>query len=155
MPINKELEIVTPFADELTIAAEMRALMAVEMGADWDQNHEGWRERYVEYFANRQRRGESQVFYAKVQDEIIGMASVSILDDYHAYVRHTKSGRINAVYVSPSHRRHGFATALVNACLNWLRTNGCVNARLNSSEQGIQLYESMGFKPRREMELPL
>lgn len=88
-------------------------------------------------------------------DEIVGMVFVSLLDDYHGYVRDAKSGRVNSVYVVPSYRRKGIARALMLAAMDWLKEKNCVVIRLHSSEEGVPLYESMGFKPRREMEFIL
>jgi GNAT superfamily N-acetyltransferase len=154
--VDRSLQIVPADANTLHIAAALRAQMAVEMGHPWDDGEfPGWQERFAEYFADRQQRGESQTFYAKVGEEVVGIALASLIDDYHAYTRGRQSGRINAVYVLSGYRRRGVAKALMNACLDWLRKKGCASARLNSSEQGLPLYEAMGFKPRREMELPL
>ena len=133
----------------------MRAVMASEMGNNWDADHPGWRERFALYFSERQEAGESQLFQARSGDEIVGMLFVSLVDDYHGYVRNKKSGRVNSVYVLPAFRRRGVARALMLAGIDWIRTKGCVVVRLNSSEDGIALYESLGFKPRREMEFSL
>ena len=65
-------------AGDLKFAAEMRAAMAVEMGDDWDPKHPGWRERYVEYFAARQKDQQSQVLMARQGSEFVGMATVSL-----------------------------------------------------------------------------
>jgi GNAT superfamily N-acetyltransferase len=154
--INQSFEIIHADSKSLHIAAALRSQMAVEMGHPWDDSEfPGWQERFAEYFADRQERGESQTFYARVGEEVVGIALSSLTDDYHAYTRGRQSGRINAVYVLPAYRRRGVAKALMKACLDWLRKKGCASARLNSSEQGLPLYEAMGFKPRREMELPL
>jgi GNAT superfamily N-acetyltransferase len=150
---QQEFTIYAAAADDLHIAAEMRGIMAAEMGNDWDTDHPGWRQRFAEYFSNKQKRGDSQTFFARVGDEVIGMATVSLVDEYHAYVRGRLSGRVNSVYVARQHRRKGIGRALMHAALEWLRGKGCAVARLNASEEGVALYESMGFQKRREYEL--
>jgi hypothetical protein len=49
----------------------------------------------------------------------------------------------------------GVVRALMLAGIDWIRSKDCVVVRLNSSEDGVALYESLGFKPRREMEFSL
>jgi ribosomal protein S18 acetylase RimI-like enzyme len=137
---------------EMGEAADLRAVMATEMGNHWDDDHPGWRERFVHYFGEKQQAGQAQLFYAKSNQEIVGMVFVSLVDDYHAYVRDNKSGRVNSVYVIPAYRRRGIGQALMHAAMDWLRTKGCVVVRLHSSEDGVALYQSLGFKPRRELE---
>lgn len=83
------------------------------------------------------------------------MLTASLVDDYHKHCRGKQAGRINAVYVAPAYRRQGVGRALVEQALTWFRERGCESARLNSSEDGEALYRAIGFKPRREMELPL
>ena len=129
--------------------------MATEMGNDWDHDHPGWSDRFVEYLLHKQETGVAQVFYAKSGSEIVGMATVSLIDDYHAYSRGKRAGRVNAVYVSAPFRRRGVARALMLAAMDWLRGKGCIAVRLHSSEGAVSFYESMGFSPRREMELSL
>ncbi len=147
------IRIVPATSEDLTMAAELRMVMAMEMGNDWDKDHPGWQQRFAEYLGQKQEGGMAQVFYAHLQDEIVGMLTVSLVDDYHAYVRDKKAGRINAVYVKPGSRRRGIARAMMHSAMDWLRVKNCVEVRLHSSEDGQPFYESLGFRPRREMEL--
>lgn len=140
---------------ELVHTAALRAAMATEMGHDWDEDHPGWRERFMEYFGDKQKSGQAQLFHAHADGKVIGIAIVSLVDDYHSHARGKQSGRINCVYVVPEYRRRGIARAVMHETLEWLRSKGCVVARLNSSEEGAKLYESIGFVPRREMEFIL
>jgi GNAT superfamily N-acetyltransferase len=153
--IDPAIEIFPAQASEISIASELRASMAKEMGEDWDKAHAGWRDLFVEYFTLRQASGKSQIFFARKDGNVIGMLTVSLVDDYHSHCRGKQTGRVNAVYVAPQLRRQGIARALMNHALDWLKARGCVAARLNSSEEGVGLYTSMGFKPRREFEFPL
>lgn len=138
--------------EQLRVAANLRSAMAAEGGADWDTDHPGWRERYAEYFAHKQAEHQGQLFVALSGDQVVGMAAVTVPEDYHAFVRGRVSGRVNSVYVTPLFRRRGIARALMHAGMDWLKTRGCVVVRLNSSEEGLALYQSLGFKPRHEME---
>jgi GNAT superfamily N-acetyltransferase len=150
-----ELEIVPARNEELPQVAQLRGVMAKEMGDDWDADHSGWRERFVEYFARRQDAYLSQFFVVKEAGTIVGIAAVSLVEDYHGYVRGRYVGRVNAVYVARHLRRRGIGKKLMQVSIEWLRQRNCTVARLNASEEGQLLYESIGFKPRNEMELRL
>lgn len=142
-------------AADLGQAADLRGQMAIEHGKNWDADHPGWKNRFVEYFARRMETGISQCFAAYDDGRMVAHAFVSLTEDYHKHVRGVQAGRINAVYVHPDYRRRGIGRKLMDECLSWLKQQGCAVARLNSSDQGRPLYESIGFKTRNEMELTL
>lgn len=141
--------------DEIGVAAQLRALMAREMNGDWDAEHPGWRDGFVQFFHDKQSRGDAQLFYAECDGEIVGMAAFSVLDEYRAAAFGTPRGWVNSVYVIPAMRRHGIAKELMLAGLDWMRRRGCVVARLRTSDEGQPLYEGLGFVAGREMELDL
>lgn len=141
--------------EELGIAAEMRAVMAREMDGDWDAEHPGWRDKFVQFFRDKQARGDAQLFYAERGGEIVGMAAFSVLDEYRAAAFGEPRGWVNSVYVLPPLRRKGIAKELMVAGLDWFRRRGCVKARLRTSDEGRPLYEMLGFATGTEMELDL
>jgi ribosomal protein S18 acetylase RimI-like enzyme len=60
--------------------------------------------------------------------------------------------RIEALYISPEHRRKGFARALLDQAAAWCRYNGGRFVRLDvtaSNEAALTLYESHGFTVTR------
>jgi len=140
---------------EIGVAAELRAMMAREMGNSWDEEHPGWREGFAQFFHDKQQRGDAQLFYAEREGEIVGMAAFSVLDEYRAAAFGKPRGWVNSVYVIPALRRRGIAKELMLAGLEWLRRRGCVMARLRTSDDGQRLYEMLGFVMGREMELDL
>lgn len=140
---------------EIAAAAELRAVMAREMDGDWDAVHPGWRDGFVQFFHDKQARGDAQLFYAECAGKIVGMAAFSVLDEYRAAAFGTPRGWVNSVYVIPPMRRRGIAKELMLAGLDWLRRRGCVMARLRTSDEGQPLYETLGFVAGREMELDL
>ncbi|MBX9720659.1 MAG: GNAT family N-acetyltransferase [Candidatus Obscuribacterales bacterium] len=147
-----QLDISPVTEDELTLAADLRAEMAADMGNDWDSQYDGWRKRFIEYFGAKQSEGKSQLFFARVDGVVVGISSASMVDDYRAYVHGRKTGRINGVYVRPAYRKNGIARNMMVVALDWLANKGCVVARLHTSEEGKHLYESLGFLPFNEME---
>ena len=141
--------------EELAVAGDLRARMALEDGHTWDDEAPGWRTRFAEFFREKQSRGDAQVFFAERDGTPIGMAAFSVLDEYRAHAFGQPRGWVNSVYVVPDLRRRGIARELMLAGIEWLRRRGCVMARLRTSDAGESLYESLGFKRGREMELEL
>lgn len=141
--------------EEMAAVARLRQRMAEEMGGDWDIAHPGWRTRFIQYFAGKQSSGRAGVFVALDGAKVIACAMVSMTDDYRAYSLNLVSAHVNAVYVTPAYRRKGVARQLMHLAIAWAREKKCVRVRLRSSEEGRALYEGLGFKMGREMELML
>jgi GNAT superfamily N-acetyltransferase len=55
------------------------------------------------------------------------------------------------MYVQPAHRRRGLARRLLEAMLDWCRSQNIVRIVLHPSDQGRPLYESIGFQPTGEL----
>jgi len=55
------------------------------------------------------------------------------------------------VYCEPGHRRRGLANALMKAMLDWCKRERIANVVLHASQEGRQLYESLGFIQTNEM----
>lgn len=66
-----------------------------------------------------------------------------------------KFGYIWSVYVVPSARRKGIASALVRHAVEHLGSIGCTKAVLHASDAGKGVYESAGFTVGPEMRLDL
>jgi GNAT superfamily N-acetyltransferase len=136
--------------------ADLRAQMELELERrDLDKHSEGWRDRFIEFFSTRQHHGTSQPFVAMRDDEVIGMAIASVVDDYRAFALRQLRGYINTVYVIPASRGCGIGRALTEAAITWLRAQGCIAVRLNPSVQAEPLYRAMGFAPSGELKLDL
>jgi len=66
----------------------------------------------------------------------------------------TTQGIIINVYVEPAHRRRGLARALILALEAECAARGVAKLTLHASGMGRPLYESLGYEPTNEMELP-
>jgi GNAT superfamily N-acetyltransferase len=142
-------------ADEYPVAAQLRQEMALEMGGDFDAKAHDWRTKFCAYFGGKHAAGTAEVFLAYDGDAPAGCAIVSILDHYRHYVFGTKIAYVNAVYVRPEYRRRGIARQLMGLAIAWARERECSGVRLRASEEGRFLYERIGFRAGREMELDL
>lgn len=141
--------------EEFGAAAALRAEMANEMNAGWDRVNPRWRDDFMRYFSGRQAAGTSCLYLALDGERPVGMAAVSIHDDYRRHVLGQTVAYINAVYVQPPYRRRGIASQLVERAVAWAREHGCTRVRLRSSDAGRSVYERLGFRTGREMERDL
>jgi GNAT superfamily N-acetyltransferase len=141
--------------EEYTAAARLRQDMAIEMGGNFDAAASDWRERFGAYFAAKQAADTAQLFLAYDGDQAVGCAVISILDEYRRSAFGTLSAYVNAVYVRPAYRRRGVAKRLMMLAISWAIDHKCVRIRLRTSEEGRGLYENLGFRAGREMELDL
>ena len=62
-----------------------------------------------------------------------------------------REGIVLNVYVEREYRRRGLARRLMEEIIAWLPTTDVVRLVLNASDEGRQLYESLGFVPNNEM----
>ena len=67
----------------------------------------------------------------------------------------TTRGYVANVYTAPAHRRKGLARRLLKALLAWCRKEGLKTVTLHSSDDGVRLYESLGFERTQEMRVQL
>lgn len=149
------LEIRPARFDEFATAAALRAEMAHEMQTGWDRDYPHWGERFARYFAGRQAAGTSCMLLAFLNERAVGLSVVSIYDDYRREVLGHAVAHVNAVYVQPPYRRRGIASELVRRAIAWAKDHRCVRVRLRSSDDGRPVYERLGFRAGREMELDL
>ncbi|MFJ1756465.1 GNAT family N-acetyltransferase [Kitasatospora sp. NPDC088134] len=56
-------------------------------------------------------------------------------------------GRVHTVVTDPRHRRRGLAEAVTRALVAELQQKGCSSVELIATEEGLPLYEKLGFAP--------
>lgn len=59
------------------------------------------------------------------------------------------------VYTERAHRRQGLARLLMDWMVRWCGGRGFAAVTLDTSDDGLALYESLGFRPTRQMRLDL
>jgi GNAT superfamily N-acetyltransferase len=142
-------------SDEFPAAAQLRAEMARGMGSDFDALSKDWRAKFCAYFGGKQASGNAQLFLAYDGETPVGCAIVSLPDEYRRECFGIVHAHVNAVYVKPALRRQGIGRKLMELVLAWARKRGCSRVRLRTSDEGRLLYETLGFRNGREMELDL
>lgn len=108
-------------------------------------------------FVEQVARGACLVWLAEASGAVVGSSALCLIDrlpspqnpgPVEAYLVH--------VYVTPSHRRIGAGSALVNAAVEAASARGLRRVRLHATEPGRALYERLGFRLRsNDMELRL
>jgi GNAT superfamily N-acetyltransferase len=56
-------------------------------------------------------------------------------------------GHVSSMCTDPQWRRRGYARAVLDAVVDWLREQGCSRVELSASDDGQPLYQERGFVP--------
>ena len=89
---------------------------------------------------------------ATADEVVVAGAGIELSEQMpHPATLTTTRAHIVNVYVEPAHRRRGLARKLVHTVLMWCQHQNVRVITLQASDEGRPLYESLGFKPTREM----
>ena len=143
-------------AEELEVAAEHYLGMRRELGWSEGELDPRFVSLFVATYVDSAQAGEGRYFVAEIDSKIVGSAAAMRRRPMsERYLKSAPSGYIANVYVEPQYRHRGVARALTAAAIEWLLSIGCEVVRLQASQFGRPLYESMGFVATGEMELRL
>ncbi len=78
------------------------------------------------------------LFIARVDDQVIGCALISFA---------TQKPGFYWDGVLPAYRNRGFATALTEFRMNYIKEKGCKNAYVQNMPTSISYYQRLGFQP--------
>jgi len=141
---------------ELALAAEHYLGMRRELGWPDGELDPQFVSLFAVTYLESAATGDSRYFVAEVDSKIVGSAvALRRHTMSERYLKSLPAGYIANVYVDPTYRHRGAARALTAAAIDWLRSLGCSVVRLQASQFGRPLYESMGFVTTGEMELRL
>jgi GNAT superfamily N-acetyltransferase len=134
-----------------------RIRMMEDMGMGTEEQHAAIRNATLHFLTEALARGKYRGWLAENEmGEPVAGGGVLLVDwppsaldgkDLRPYV-------IN-MYTDPAYRRQGLARHIMDQILTFLQEEGFSVARLNASEDGRPLYESLGFHPSNEMIFPL
>ena len=97
-------------------------------------------------------RDDATVFVAETTNGLAGAATARVNDSPPVYARGPVVA-LTGLYVKPTHRREGIATALVNRVEAWGRARGCEYAALSvhvNNDAARSLYDRLGFEVKYE-----
>ncbi len=110
----------------------------------------GWRERLERDFGVQIEAGSAAWFVGEDRSHVVGTAA-AFLNRNTGGVLLDVQATLAGIYVVPGYRRNGIARELTQRAIAWCREHRCVRIRLQASEAGRPLYESLGFETFREM----
>ncbi|HEY9180194.1 MAG TPA: GNAT family N-acetyltransferase [Candidatus Baltobacteraceae bacterium] len=109
-----------------------------------------WRERLERDFAEQMEAGTMAWFVAEDGGHVIGTAA-AFLRSGRSNILLDLEATLAGIYTAPGHRRCGIARELTLRAMQWCKERACVRIRLQASDAGRALYESLGFRTFREM----
>ncbi|HKU67044.1 MAG TPA: GNAT family N-acetyltransferase [Candidatus Baltobacteraceae bacterium] len=109
-----------------------------------------WRERLERDFAEQISAGTMAWFVAEAGGHIVGTAA-AFLNSGRSDVLLDPTATLAGIYTAPGYRRRGIAREVTVRAIDWCKQRGCTYVRLQASQAGRPLYESLGFRTFREM----
>jgi ribosomal protein S18 acetylase RimI-like enzyme len=95
-----------------------------------------------------------RLFVATRGAEVLGAIGVDLLVSGHRLAHVRRRIYLHSLFVAPTARRLGLARRLTRLALDWGRSRGAVQARLEMAapnRSARRLYESVGFRVREMM----
>ena len=139
-------------ADVKLILAQRRAMFE-DVGFDNKRQLSTMLRAYARWLKPKLRSGEYRGWFAVTPDgEAVAGAGLWIMEWPPVPSDHSsRRGYIANVYTHPSHRRRGLARRLMKDALACCRKHGIKTVVLHASDQGMPLYETLGFERTKEM----
>lgn len=139
MPINRAVIINSAGAGEPLLrnlcVSDIAAAFGLSWQAGWNQTKEDWR-MLIELF-------QEGCFGVESGGELVATTTVVSFGQQLAW--------IGMVLTRPDHQRRGFARKLVAHALSHAQEKGIRTVKLDATEQGQKLYDSLGFRPEQEV----
>jgi ribosomal protein S18 acetylase RimI-like enzyme len=143
-------------ADDIATLVAHRRSMFADMGYKDEKALDVMAAKCHPWLLTRMHRGEYLAWLAVAPDRSIAAGTGLWLMDWPPHmIGGGTRGNILNVYTAAAFRRRGLARELMNAAMQWCRSNGINVVVLHASPDGRGLYESMGFSGTNEMRIAL
>jgi len=111
-----------------------------------EENIRKWRKQLLDFH----KKDENQILIAEINGEIVGYIHFydPINERFGFKTKHYFGGVIE-LYVKPEFRRRGIATQLMQRCVDYLKSKGAIDVRVDvlmHNKKAIKLYQKLGFK---------
>ena len=155
MPLPEGFTLRRASAADLDTLVTHRRDMFRDMGYKEDDVMESMTTRFRLWLLDKMNAGEYLAWLVSASDGSIAAGTGLWLMDWppHMIGKGARRGNILNVYTAKEFRRTGLARHLMQAALDWCRTNEIDTVILHASPAGRSLYESMGFQATNEMRL--
>jgi GNAT superfamily N-acetyltransferase len=154
---NEEYIIRVAGVGDAQVIAKQRASMFRDMGSVPPDESELLRKACEPWFSNLLTDEQYVAWLVEYDGAVVAGGGMFVLEAGPAPGRYRTGrwGHIANVYTEPAHRRRGLARRLMETMLHWCTSNGIDFVTLGASDEGMPLYESLGFKPTSQMMLSL
>lgn len=91
----------------------------------------------------------NQAFFLKFDNKCVGLAHVSLRQDYVEGTNSSPVGYLEGIFIQPKYRNLGYAKSLIKECENWAIDLGCTEFASDcelENEQSIRFHLKSGFK---------
>jgi ribosomal protein S18 acetylase RimI-like enzyme len=137
--------------EEAAVMGAHRRAMFFDMG--YRDGLDAMVEAFLPWVREKMNAGEYLGWFAIAENGAIAAGAGLWLMDWppHMIGPGSRRGNILNVYTDPEYRRQGLARRLTDTAIEWCRANGIATVILHASEEGRDLYRSLGFEPTNEM----
>ncbi|MGL1904410.1 MAG: GNAT family N-acetyltransferase [Fibrobacterales bacterium] len=140
---------------DLSRIADLRFDMFKDIGTT-DLLIENFKSETIEYYNAQYESNACTHHVYEIEGEIIACAGAIIKSDFPSqFFKQKHYGYIMDVYVTDSYRKQGIATKLIESLYPWFRDMKISSIKLDSSANGIALYQKLNFSNSIEMTLLL
>jgi len=147
-PLNEPIAIRRANVGDAAAIARHRAAMFRDMGELSQDDFEVLRKASEDWLAPRLASGE-YVGWLVEQNGVVVAGGGVLLREMWPVPGCCRTGRwahVGSVYTEPSHRRRGLARSVMEAILQWCKSNAIDHVTLAASREGRPLYEFLGFE---------
>ena len=142
--------------DDLPIVLDHRRRMFEAMGYTDPATLDAVNESSAPLLARGLANGSYRGWLAEAESTIVAGGGIVVLDfQAHPIDPRPRRAFVVNMYTNPAHRRRGLARRLMETMIAWSREEGLATLYLHASDEGRELYESLGFAPTGEMRLLL
>src|SRR5215471_1579456 len=143
--------------EEIDVLVAHRRSMFRDMGYSDVAALDGMAAKCKPWLLEKMKSGEYLAWLAIDAERTVAAGAGLWLMDWipHMIGKGTRRGNIINVYTEQKFRRLGLARSLMETAVGWCRENGIDTIILHASEEGRELYESMGFAATNEMRIRL
>ncbi len=147
---------------DLAILVEHRRRMFEEIEALRERPHTPaeWQaadDLYTHFVRLHLPQGSLRAWLIEMDGQAVASGAISVIDwPPSPVILAEQAAHLHSMYTVPAQRRRGHARRIVQAAIDYCRTNGVRRLTLAASSAGRPLYESMGFQVSHSwMRLPI
>jgi len=111
-----------------------------------EENTRKWRKQLLDFH----KEDKNQILIAEMDGEAVGyILFYNPINERFGFKTKHCFGGILELYVMPEFRRRGVAKQLIQRCVNYLKSKGAVDVRVDvlmRNEKAMNLYQRLGFK---------